>query len=249
MRRWGEAGVRVVSGGVRASVEGPDGAGIALLHSFGYEEARQQFTVLAKSDPKCAMAHWGVAMSGFHELWENPTRQRWIEAGRRFRRRRRRAKTDREQMYIAALNNSMIRQKDGLSGPRRRLYRGHAGGAQAYPEDVETSAFYALSLLADVAPDDTSLVKERKALAVLVPLFEKNPDHPGLAHYIIHTCDTPALAKQGCRLPKSTRRLLRRLRMRCICRDTSSRGWGCGRQALARTWLRWWRVRRLRQME
>jgi hypothetical protein len=68
---------------------------------------------------------------------------------------------------------------------------------QAYPQDVEASAFYALSLLADVAPDDTSLVKERKALAVLVPLFEKNPDHPGLAHYIIHTCDTPALAQQG----------------------------------------------------
>ena len=62
---------------------------------------------------------------------------------------------------------------------------------------METSAFYALSLLADVAPDDTSLVKERKALAVLVPLFEKNPDHPGLAHYIIHTCDTPKLAQQG----------------------------------------------------
>jgi tetratricopeptide (TPR) repeat protein len=54
-----------------------------------------------------------------------------------------------------------------------------------------------LSLLADVAPDDTSLVKERKALAVLVPLFEKHPDHPGLAHYIIHTCDTPALAQDG----------------------------------------------------
>jgi tetratricopeptide (TPR) repeat protein len=68
---------------------------------------------------------------------------------------------------------------------------------QAYPADIEASAFYALSLLADVAPDDTSLMKERKSLAALVPLFEKNPDHPGLAHYIIHTCDTPALAHQG----------------------------------------------------
>ena len=64
---------------------------------------------------------------------------------------------------------------------------------------MEGSAFYALSLMADVAPDDTSLTKEHRALAVLVPLFEKYPDHPGLAHYIIHTCDTPELAKEGWR--------------------------------------------------
>jgi tetratricopeptide (TPR) repeat protein len=67
----------------------------------------------------------------------------------------------------------------------------------AYPDDTEGAAFYALSLLADVAPNDTSLTKEHEALAILVPLFEKNPDHPGLAHYIIHTCDTPALAPEG----------------------------------------------------
>jgi len=62
---------------------------------------------------------------------------------------------------------------------------------------VEGAAFYALALLADVAPNDTSLSNERKALDVLLPLFAKYPNHPGLAHYIIHTCDTPALAQQG----------------------------------------------------
>jgi tetratricopeptide (TPR) repeat protein len=68
---------------------------------------------------------------------------------------------------------------------------------EAYPQDVDASAFYALSLLADVARDDTSLTKEHAALAILVPLFETHPNHPGLAHCIIHTCDTPKLAQQG----------------------------------------------------
>ena len=67
----------------------------------------------------------------------------------------------------------------------------------AFPDDVEGAAFYALSELASVAPTDTSLIHERRALAVLVPLFKANPEHPGLAHYIIHTCDTPKLAQQG----------------------------------------------------
>jgi tetratricopeptide (TPR) repeat protein len=173
--------------------------GVALLHSFGYEEAGQQFTELTKSDAKCAMAHWGVAMSGFHELWDHPDKAAmnngWVEIQQA---QKIGAKTERERMYIAALSSFY----DPAKGPDYQArVDAYAAGMlalhQAYPTDVEASAFYALSLLADVAPDDTSLTKERKALAVLVPLFEKNPDHPGLAHYIIHTCDTPKLAQQG----------------------------------------------------
>jgi tetratricopeptide (TPR) repeat protein len=173
--------------------------GIALLHSFGYEEAEEQFTELTKSDPKCAMAHWGVAMSEFHELWGRPDKaamdKGWseIQAAQKLG-----AKTDRERRYIAALASFYDPAKGENYRARVDAYTaGMQALHEAYPADVETSAFYALSLLADVSPDDTSLVKERKALAVLVPLFEKNPDHPGLAHYIIHTCDTPALAKDG----------------------------------------------------
>ena len=66
-----------------------------------------------------------------------------------------------------------------------------------FPDDVEGAAFDALSMLAAVPPGDTSLASEHQALAILVPLFASHPDHPGLAHYIIHTCDTPALAPDG----------------------------------------------------
>ncbi len=66
-----------------------------------------------------------------------------------------------------------------------------------FPDDVEGAAFDALSMLASVPPGDTSLSHEHQALAILVPLFASHPDHPGLAHYIIHTCDTPALAPDG----------------------------------------------------
>src|SRR5271167_3623475 len=181
------------------ATKAPMERGIALLHSFGYEEAKQQFTDLTKSDPKCAMAHWGVAMSEFHELWGRPDKASmdlgWkeIEEAQKLG-----AKSERERMYIAALHSFYDPAKGDNYQARVDAYTaGMLALHQAYPQDVEASAFYALSLLADVAPDDTSLVKERKALAILVPLFEKNPDHPGLAHYIIHTCDTPALAPDG----------------------------------------------------
>jgi tetratricopeptide (TPR) repeat protein len=181
-----------------ASSKAPMERGIALLHSFGYEEAEEQFTELTKSDPKCAMAFWGIAMSEFHELWGRPDKaamdRGWgaIQQAQKLG-----GKTDRERRYIAALSSFYDPAKVDYQARVDAYTAAMLALHEAYPADVETSAFYALSLLADVAPDDTSLVKERKALAVLVPLFEKNPDHPGLAHYIIHTCDTPALAHDG----------------------------------------------------
>ena len=181
------------------ATKAPMERGIALLHSFGYEEATEQFTELTKSDPTCAMAHWGLAMSEFHEIWERPDKATLEKGWAQMQEAQKLGgKTEREKMYIAALSSFYDPAKGDNYQARVDAYTaGMLALHQAYPQDIEASAFYALSLLADVAPDDTSLVKERKALAVLVPLFEKNPDHPGLAHYIIHTCDTPALAQQG----------------------------------------------------
>jgi tetratricopeptide (TPR) repeat protein len=182
-----------------AASKAPMERGVALLHSFGYEEAAEQFSELTKSDPGCAMAHWGVAMSGFHELWEHPDKAAMDRGWEEMQQARKiGAKTERERMYIAALSDFYDPAKGTDYQARVDAYTaGMLDLHKAYPADVEASAFYALSLLADVGPDDTSLVKERKALGVLVPLFEKNPGHPGLAHYIIHTCDTPKLAQQG----------------------------------------------------
>jgi len=173
--------------------------GIALLHSFGYEEAEEQFVEIAQKDTACAMAHWGIAMSLFHQIWERPQEsalkrgQEEIEKAQKIR-----AKTERERGYISALavfyrdpaTNDYLKRAAAYSDAMAKLY-------QQYPTDLEAGAFYALSLLAAERPDDTSLSSEKKAVAVLNPLFQQQPDHPGLAHYIIHACDSPEMAPLG----------------------------------------------------
>jgi len=170
--------------------------GIALVHDFWYEESQRQFEQILKADPACAIAHWGIAMSFYHQIWNHPGEavmtHGWSELQKAID-----AKTEREKEYISAL---MVFYKPGplkyqqrvdlYSAAMRALY-------EHYPDDMDAAAFYALSLLADVAPDDTSLNQEHKALALLTPLFGKYPDHPGIAHYIIHACDNPSMAQQG----------------------------------------------------
>ena len=173
--------------------------GVALLHSFGYEEAQEQFVELNKKDTGCAMAHWGIAMSLFHQIWERPEdatlRQghEQIEAARQVG-----ASTERERAYIDALGvfysdtskANYLKQAAAYSDAMAKLY-------QKYPNDLEAGAFYALSLMAAEKPDDATHEATKKAVAVLNPLFAKQPDHPGLAHYIIHACDSPDMAQMG----------------------------------------------------
>lgn len=172
--------------------------GVALLHDFWYEEAQKQFEEIAKSDPGCAMAHWGVAMTSFHEIWDRPDaddmKLGWAEmrkaqsvtAGR-----------ERERAYIAALAD-FYRPGSADYMARAQAYSADMGRLYAqYPDDVDAGAFYALSLLAAEAPDDTSLAQEHKAMTVLKPLFAKYPDNPGVVHYVIHACDNPAMAPEG----------------------------------------------------
>jgi tetratricopeptide (TPR) repeat protein len=184
-----------------AKSQAPFERGIALLHSFGYTLAEQQFESIAASDPTCAMAHWGVAMTQYRELWGRPEPEALKTGASEMQKAREVAAktkvTPREQAYIDALSDFYRLAPQGFQ-QAADAYAGAMGKLHAaYPDDVEGAAFYALALIADVAPNDTSLTKERQALAILEPLFEKYPDHPGLAHYIIHTCDTPALAKDG----------------------------------------------------
>jgi tetratricopeptide (TPR) repeat protein len=172
--------------------------GVALLHDFWYQEAQRQFEEIAKVDPGCAMAHWGIAMSLFHQIWDRPDAAtvahgwREIQAARTHP-----AKTLREREYVAALG--------GFYQPDQRDYRSRIEGYAAamaklyadFPSDTDAGAFYALSLLAAQSPDDPSVTQNQKAMAVLSPLFVKYPDHPGIVHYIIHACDTPSLAPDG----------------------------------------------------
>lgn len=175
--------------------------GIALLHSFGYTLAEEQFQSIAGSDPTCAMAHWGVAMTQYRELWGRPDADALKTGADEMQKASEiAAKTKitlRERAYIGAMSD-FYRIAPGNFQLGADAYAAAMGKLHAaYPDDTEGAAFYALALIADVAPNDTSLTKEHQALAILVPLFKKYPDHPGLAHYIIHTCDTPALAPEG----------------------------------------------------
>jgi tetratricopeptide (TPR) repeat protein len=172
--------------------------GVGLLHDFWYQEARRQFEQIVSLDPQCAMAHWGIAMSVFHQIWERPGDATTALAWREMQAAQRpAAKTARERGYIAALSaffrpdaRDYQARIDGYSAAMAKLYAG-------FPRDTDAGAFYALSLLAARAPGDTGLTQEHKALAVLNPLIRRYPDHPGVVHYVIHACDTPSLAPQG----------------------------------------------------
>ena len=172
--------------------------GVALLHDFWYQEARRQFEEIAKADPSCAMAHWGVAMSLFHQIWDRPDDATVAHGWREMQAAQARpAKTAREREYVAALS--------GFYKPDQRNYQSRIEGYAAamaklyqdYPGDTDAGAFYALSLLAAQPPNEASVTLNQKAMAVLSPLFVKYPDHPGVVHYIIHACDTPSLAPDG----------------------------------------------------
>ena len=185
-----------------APSQSPMERGVALLHSFGYTEAQMQFAAIAKDDPTCAMAHWGIAMTQFQELWNQPDADAIKLGAEEMARARSLAAppaitTAREKAYIAALSaffdpaNATFQQRaDAYEAAMNTLHRD-------FPDDVEASAFDALAILAATPPADSSLTHQHEALAILVPLFKAHPDHPGLAHYIIHTCDTPALAPEG----------------------------------------------------
>jgi tetratricopeptide (TPR) repeat protein len=181
-----------------ASVRAPFNRGVALLHDFWYDEAKRQFERIAERDPTCAMAHWGIAMSIFHQIWDRPDEetlaQGWSEMQRAAVPG---AKSARERAYVAALSAFFKPGKLGFETRAKEYSSAMADLYQSYPKDTDAGAFYALSLLAAEAPDDTSLAPEHRALAVLNPLFSKYPDHPGVVHYVIHACDTPSLAPDG----------------------------------------------------
>jgi len=179
--------------------------GVALLHSFWYEEAEKQFTQIAAEDPHCAMAHWGIAMSLWHQLWNHPDRKT-IKRGEAEVKKAKSLHTrdDRELGYIAAMDAF-------YGGPKERDYYNRADAYskamhtahERHPEDREAAAFYALSLLASEPENDTTFDHQKQAAAVLEKLFSEEPDHPGVAHYLIHSYDSPQMAQLG--LPAARR--------------------------------------------
>jgi len=186
-------------------VQKPFERGVALLHSFWYEEAEKEFLQIAADDPHCAMAHWGVAMSLWHQLWNNPESQviahglaevhKAKAAG---------AATPREKAYIAAIAAFYSNSRKLDHEARAKAYSDAMEKVyKSYPDDHEAAAFYALSLLASEPHDDSTFANRKKAAAILETLFAVEPNHPGVAHYLIHSYDKPQLAELG--LPAARR--------------------------------------------
>src|SRR5438105_4302453 len=182
-----------------SAVQKPFERGVALLHSFWYEEAQKQFEDVSRQDPQCAMAYWGIAMSRWHELWNQPDAGT-IKAVNETLSKASELKpaTDRERDYLAAIA-TFYRDSGKLDHEKRAAAYSKAmeNMYTKYPDDREAAAFYALSLLASEPDDDTTFAARKKAAEVLEKLFAIEPNHPGIAHYLIHSYDKPHLAQLG----------------------------------------------------
>ena len=169
---------------------------VALLHSFGYEQARNAFADVARKDPGCGMASWGIAMTWYHPIWAPPNPME-LAAGRAAAEKAASAgaKTEREKGYIAAIG-AFYGDTQRLDHRARALaYEGAMEElSRRFPDDHEAAIFYAISLVGTAPPSDASLSNQKKAAKILNGLLEKEPRHPGVAHYLIHAFDYPPLA-------------------------------------------------------
>ncbi len=172
--------------------------GLGWLHSFEYGQAETVFAQAVAADPSCAIAHWGMAKTYYHPLWAPPSAAE-LEKGRIAvtKAQAAGAKSQREQDYIAALD-AFYRDSDQTDHKSRALAYNAAMADlhRRYPDDREAAAFYALTLVATgTLDDDPEFAREKQAAAILNAILEQSPDHPGVAHYLIHSFDYPPLAQ------------------------------------------------------
>lgn len=172
---------------------------VAQLHSFAYEDAETAFNAIASRDPQCGMAWWGVAMTNYHPVWPSPYSPAELARGIAAAKKAEAAgaKTPRERAYIDAIA-TFYRDADKTDvNTRARAYEEKMAALTAqYPDDDEAAIFYGLSLVAHgmSMPTDKTYTYQKKAAGIFNALLAKHPDHPGIAHYLIHSFDYPALA-------------------------------------------------------
>jgi tetratricopeptide (TPR) repeat protein len=167
---------------------------IALLHHMTYPQARQAFERVSSIDSSCAMAHWGIAMTLFQPLW--PTRPSPADLRRGWEEVQRASAlataTDRERLFVTAAEG-FFRDPESTDYWQRlhRWEQAMEGVHAAYPDDSEAAAFYALAHLAVAPADSTSRAHSERAARILLTVYERNPDHPGAMHYLVHANDVP----------------------------------------------------------
>jgi len=197
----GRFGTVVFANSCAAAAQPAFARGMAQLHSFEFGLAIDAFGDVAAADPACGIAVWGIALA----QWGNPFSpaprpEPQLQAGWASAQRARSigAKSDRERRYIEAVAALYDRFESRDQPARMIAYRDAMGRlVEAYPDDTEAKAFYSLALAAAADPADKSYADQLKAGAILEALWKAQPDHPGLAHYIIHAYDVPALAAKA----------------------------------------------------
>jgi tetratricopeptide (TPR) repeat protein len=174
--------------------------GVAMIHSYWFTIARRTFEGILRQDPNCAMAHWGVAMDILgNTLVGPPTRENanaaWAELEKA---RALGPKTERERDWVEALS-AYYRDHDKTPlNVRQAAHRAAMERMVArYPNDFEANAFYALTIQAAASHADTTYADQMKSVAILEKLYDQNPQHPGVTHYIIHAYDFAPLAEKG----------------------------------------------------
>ena len=169
---------------------------VATLHSFGYQKSAQLFADVLSTDPSCSMAEWGIAMSHYRQLWDPPTKddlriglkaaQEGLSMG---------PKTQRERDYLGAIQGFYQNAASESHSIRAKRYETEMESLHSrYPQDSEAAIFYALSLIANASLKDKTYANQKKATLILAPISLQQPQHPGIAHYIIHADDNPVLA-------------------------------------------------------
>ncbi|MBI4528221.1 MAG: hypothetical protein HY695_30880 [Deltaproteobacteria bacterium] len=170
------------------------------MHSFSLDEAAKAFASVAQADPSCAMAHWGTAVTLFGNPFTWPLSGKALPDGWAAVQKAQaaQAKTQRERDYIGAVE-AFYKDWDKVDHRTRALayVKAMEGLAQRHPEDTEASVFYALALDVTALPTDKTYANQLKAARILEKVFAEQPDHPGVAHYLIHSYDFPPIAAQG----------------------------------------------------
>ena len=172
---------------------------VALLHSFAYDAADAGFADVLAHDGSCAIAHWGRAMSHYHQLWEVPAGAALSAGAAEIQDARTPGRTSqRERSLIQALGAYYADAGTVPATVRANRYSDAMGKlSSANALDDEIATFYALSLIATAPPTDVSHARQKRAADILEPIWRRHPDHPGVPHYLIHAYDSSELAQRG----------------------------------------------------
>lgn len=174
--------------------------GVAMIHSYWFLIARRTFEGVLQKDPACAMAYWGIALDYLgNSLATTPTRVDAEAASKALEKAREIGTvTERERGWIEALSAYYRDHEKTPVNARLAAYNvAMERLVQRYPDDYEAQVFYALTLQASASPDDTSYANQLKSAAILEKLYDQNPQHPGVTHFLIHAYDYAPLAEQG----------------------------------------------------